>query len=62
MNGPYSGIVNEEFNSIVMVQKVKMEKLFLIYGTLEMVQQVQKSALPMYMEKRSIYCGTNSER
>ena len=52
MNAPYSGIVNEEFNSIVMVQKVKMEKLFLIYGTLEMVQQVQKSALPMYMEKK----------
>ena len=42
----------KEFNSIVMVQKVKMEKLFLIYGTLEMVQQVQKSALPMYMEKK----------
>ena len=40
----------KEFNSIVMVQKVKMEKLFLIYGTLEMVQQVQKSA-HVYGEK-----------
>ena len=62
MNGPYSGIVNEEIQFHSDGTKVKMEKLFLTYGTLEMVQQVQKLILPMYMEKRNLYCGTNSKR
>ena len=62
MNGPYSGIVNEEIQFHSDGTKVKMEKLFLIYGTLEMVLQVQKQILPMYMEKRNIHCGTNSKR
>lgn len=52
MNGPYSGIVNEEIQFHSDGTKVKMEKLLLIYGTLEMVQQVQKQILPMYMKKK----------
>ena len=42
INGPYSGLVKEEFNLKVMAQTMKMEKLFLIYGNLEMEAQVQK--------------------
>lgn len=45
-------ILMKKFNSIVMVQKVKMEKLFFIYGILERVEQVQKPILAMDMEKK----------
>jgi len=43
-------ILMKKFNSIVMVQKVKMEKLFFIYEILERVEQVQKPILAMDME------------
>ena len=42
INGPYNGLVKKVFNLKVMAQKMKMEKSFLIYGTLEMEAQVQK--------------------
>lgn len=45
-------ILMKKFNSIVMVQKVKKEKLFFIYGILERVEQVQKPILAMDMEKK----------
>lgn len=42
INGPYNGLVKKVFNLKVTAQKMKMEKSFLIYGTLEMEAQVQK--------------------
>lgn len=41
INGPYSGLV-KRIQFKVMAQTMKMEKLFLIYGNLEMEAQVQK--------------------